>query len=310
MDIMIFGGTGFIGNALAERLCNEGHQVDVLSRKARVSHAGGPNYLVGDLIAGAYPSLSVYDVIINCAGEINNQELMRSLHVDALSNVLESLPSHCKTRWIEMSSVGVYGPIHGGVVRESNEFNPVGMYEETKAEAEIMVREVCKVKGIDYTIIRPSNVFGEGMPNRSLAQLLTMVKKGLFFYIGNPDSYVMNYVHVQDVVEITIKSIEQPQARNQDFIISDSISQREFVKVIKEELGGKRIVQVPKMLVKLLSRCGNLIPHFPLTGSRVSALTLKSFYSVEKAEKLLGYTPSVGIEAGLRNYCRHLKSSM
>ncbi|KKN98779.1 hypothetical protein LCGC14_0144590 [marine sediment metagenome] len=309
MRVMIFGGTGFIGKAIADKLYSVGYQVDILSRTRESNTQLQLRYVAGDLIEGSYPALNGYDVIVNCAGEIRAEDFMRPLHVVAVEKALDTLSARCGVHWVQISSVGVYGPRVEGIIDEGDEFKPVGSYEETKAEGEILVRERCLEKGIPFTVLRPSNVFGEGMPNRSLAQLLGMIRKGIFFYIGNPNAYTMNYVYVEDVVQMVMLAITNPNARNQDFIISDCVSQRDFVQIAREELGGRGTLQAPGSLVQAISRFGTFIPGFPLTNARISALTLSSTYSTTKAEHLLGYSANVGIVAGLRRYCRHLKAN-
>ena len=54
----------------------------------------------------------------------------------------------------------------------------------TKTEADRLVREAAELHGLKCTIVRPSIVFGQSMNNRSLMQMLEIVRRGLFFFVG------------------------------------------------------------------------------------------------------------------------------
>jgi nucleoside-diphosphate-sugar epimerase len=312
MNVLVFGATGFLGSVLVRKLVRNGFFVSVLTRdKERAKALLGQDVTVhvGDMVDGIYPKLSDYDVVINCAGEIKNEALMRRLHVDAISDALRLLTAENKTQWIQISSVGVYGPQNVGVVREGHPFNPIGEYEVTKAEGEILVHKICRANGVPYTIILPSNVFGIGMPNQSLSQLIHMIRCNVFFFIGNPELCMMNYVYIDDVVDTIIACMENPNAINNDFIVSDVIDQRAFVQLVKSEVGGGWTPVIPEPVVRTMFLLARFIHKFPLSVGRLNALTNRAVYSVEKIKYCLGFAPKVGSQDGLRQYCKHLKQS-
>lgn len=309
MKVFVFGATGFLGRALVHKLVMCGVSVSVLTRdygRAKAIFEQGVIIHVGDMITDIYPELSVYDAVINCAGEVKDEALMRQLHVDGVRTALLSLAMGSGTQWIQISSVGVYGPHTFGVVSEEFSFNPIGEYEATKADGEIVVKDICVARGIPYTIIRPSNVFGNNMPNSSLAQLVRMIKRKMFFFIGNPDYSMMNYVYVQDVADAIFMCIGNSEAVNNDFIVSDVIDLRTFVRLVKTEVGGGWSPVVPESIVRLMIAFLRVIPGFPLSIGRLDALLNKTVYSTNKINACLGFTPRVGNHVGLRKYCKYL----
>ena len=56
--------------------------------------------------------------------------------------------------------------------------------EKTKAESDQLVMNAARKGTFTYSILRPSNVFGPTMTNQSLFQMIEMISKGLFFFIG------------------------------------------------------------------------------------------------------------------------------
>lgn len=310
MTVLVIGGTGFLGRNIVENLLSKHIDLRVLTRhpdKLNIFSKKIP-FIQGDLLDCSKLDLSPYRYLINCSGEIHNESLMRTLHVDSIGELLNKIKNNPNIHWLQISSVGVYGRRQQGIIHEDTPFSPIGEYELTKAEGESVVKNFCVEHNIPYTIIRPSNVFGTGMPNQSLAQLIKIIKRNLFFYVGkNISEITMNYVHVKDVANFVCNCLENEKAINQDFIISDQLSLPAFIKIISEHLGTKTSFPViPERYVRLLAKFLGFIPSFPITDSRIDALTSQATYSTEKAKKYLGFNPFVGVENGLRDFCTTL----
>jgi len=307
MKIIIFGATGFIGKKLIENLLRTSADISIVTRNKEVIKEYSDqkvSVFIGDMLHKVYPDLTKFDFIINCAGETRDESLMRPLHLTAVENALAQLTEADKVHWIQISSVGVYGSDLTGDINESNAFSPVGEYEITKAEGELLVKKECLRKNIHYTIIRPSNVFGPGMTSTYLSELIKSIKSNLFFFIGNPKKNIMNYVHVDDVVCLIETCLTHPNAVNQDFIISDSITQLEFIKIVSSLYHCRRILRIPLFFAKIIVFCGSVLPGFPLTYSRLSALTVCYKYSSNKAETYLNFSLVTGVVTGLKQYCK------
>ena len=309
MKILVLGGTGFLGRYVVEQLIQQSYQPTILTRDPRKITIFSQKipYIVGDLLNYHNIDFSPYTHIINCSGEINNEKVMHPLHVECIEGILNKLNKNENLHWLQVSSVGVYGKIRSGEVHENTPFAPIGQYEITKAEGELLVKRLCLKHRIKYTIIRPSNVFGIGMPNQSLAQLISILKRRLFFYIGkNTDSIVMNYVPVEDVARLITLCLEQQEAINQEFIISDQILLNDFVDLVCYELKIKNsFYRFPEYFVRFLALAASFIPRIPLTQARIDALTMRVNYSTAKAKTMLAFNPQLGSALALRNYISH-----
>jgi nucleoside-diphosphate-sugar epimerase len=293
MKILLIGATGFIGSVLAKALLQTGYSVSAITRDEQKLNKIDIRLkpIIIDLTSFNPVDVKIteFDLVFNCAGEVKNYLIMRAVHVDATKKLLSML-TQSNTRWVQLSSVGVYDQRTAGTVSENSKFLPIGEYESTKAEAEIFVKNYCLEQGIDFTILRPSNVFSNDMPNNSLRQLIKAIKTGMFFYMGNPNEFRATYVHVDVVVAALIKCGFDSKAINQDFILSDSLSQREFVTLVCD-LCNKRVplLRVPQALIRIAVGVFGWLPNFPLTRSRVDALTNKTIYSNNKIESILKF---------------------
>lgn len=304
MIVAITGGTGFIGSALVKRLVSRGDTVRLLSRmrKAPVNSALVEIHEC-DLLKMDVNQLAKIidgvDVIYHCAGQLINVQAMHALHVDATRKLVAAASGRVG-RWVQLSSVGVYGPVHDGVVTEDTAVNPVGEYEVTKNESDRIVIDGASSSGYSYTVLRPSNVFGAGMSNRSLFRMIEMIDRGLFFYIGKPGASA-NYIHVDNVAEGLVCCGTLDAARNRVFNLSDYRTLEQFTATIAEILGrpGTRL-RVPQTLANFAAATFAIIPGFPLTLSRVAALTNRASYPKLRLQRELGYRDVVTMEDGLR----------
>ena len=306
MNILITGATGYIGKKLARELTRMGHSVTAITRDA--NKLKGLDFplsiitidLVNDNLIDL--DLSVFDIVYNCAGELKNESLMSKLHVDATMKLLHRI-SNESTRWVQLSSVGVYGKNVIGIIAENRKFAPIGQYEVTKAEAEIRVKEYCLTHGIPFSILRPSNVFSSDMPNNSLRLLVNFIKRGLFFYMKNPTKVMTNYVHVDDVVIALILCGIDDKAINNDYIVSDTLTQKEFVSIICSSSGKKTPkLFIPHVIMKFLTVILAYIPSMPNLISRVDALSTEVLYSTGKIEKDLGYTKTRPLRQAIADF--------
>ncbi len=309
MIVAVTGGTGFIGKKLVERLLERGDTVRLLTRDSSCFSISRDNPVNDieihqcDLVKIDSEHLSEMlqdvEVLYHCAGQLSDLNSMRALHVEGTRKLLKAAKGKVK-HWVQLSSVGVYGPVHEDAVDEHSPLNPVGEYEITKAESDQLVIEAAGQGGLSYSILRPSNVFGADMNNQSLFSMISMIDKGLFFFIGKPGASA-NYIHVDNVVEGLIKCGTMAEARGKVFNLSDHRTLEKFVSVIAELLGKPATrLTIPQPIVRFLAAILGKLPGFPLTTSRVEALTNRSHYPITHIQQKLGYQHVKSVEEGLR----------
>lgn len=287
MIVSITGGSGFIGSHLVQRLINQGDHVRLLTRKKTLLQ-NNVKYFFGDLTdrnINLADFLDGTDVVYHCAGEIIDESVMRKLHVDGTRRLVEQSQKGGVSRWVQLSSVGAYGFCKSGVVSESSLERPYGVYELTKTESD----EIVKSSDIPNVILRPSNVFGSTMRNQSLFQLVEMIRKGFFFYIGKEGALV-NYVHVEDVVEALVKCGKDDRALGNTYLLSQTTEIEKLVSSVASGLGMRRKpLRFPEWPIKQLSKIFIKIPGLPLTNSRIEALTGRCRYESEKIKVELDF---------------------
>jgi len=294
MIIAITGGTGFIGSLLVDRHLKQGDQVRLLSRNTLLERKN-VQYFFGDLSKSGV-DLSDFvdgvDILYHCAGEVNNKSLMQELHINGTQKLVDAAQGKIG-RWVQLSSIGVYGLCRDGIITEGSEEQPFGIYEQTKKESD----KIVKNSGIPYVILRPSNVFGIDMPNQSLKSLLQTIQKGLFFFIGKEHKSLVNYAHKADVVEALMCCGSDDKALGEVFNLSQSETVEKMIASFASGIGSdKKILRFPEIIVRTFVSFFGRIPKFPLTSSRVDALTGSCIYDSNKIQKKLGFKYSMTLE--------------
>lgn len=305
MIVAVTGGTGFIGSRLVRYLAERGDTVRLLTRRPAAATSFLPSVEPHecDLTrAGVRELASVLDgveVLFHCAGQLTDTVTMRELHVDATRKLAEAA-SRRIAHWVQLSSVGVYGPVSAGSVTEDTPLNPVGDYEITKAESDRIVVEATKGGAFSYSILRPSNVFAADMKNQSLFGMARMIDKGLFFFVGEAGASA-NYIHVDCVVEALVRCATIPAAKSGIYNLSDYRTLEQFVGTIAAGLGRPAPwLRLPAAPMRWAGKLFGRIPGFPLTESRVTALVNRSAYPISHIQQELGYVHPVSMEEGLR----------
>jgi nucleoside-diphosphate-sugar epimerase len=198
-----------------------------------------------------------------------------------------------KIHWVQLSSVGAYGsvPDVDRIVTEETEVNPKGEYEVTKTIADTNIISMANEDDFTFSILRPSNVFGLNMPNNSIRQLIGIVRRRLFFYIGSNEP-VVTYVHVDDVVSALILCGFDERARGEIFNISNDCSLRELIEGIAHTLSVPvPSLRVPKIFVRYLVAVLSFFTKGLITQERVNALTSRTRYPTTKLKQKLDFTP-------------------
>ncbi|MCQ4263736.1 NAD(P)-dependent oxidoreductase [Stutzerimonas stutzeri] len=304
MRIVVTGGTGFIGSRLVSSLCRLGHEVRVISRKTELDVPGDCFDVVNlDLVrATSVPDELLADcsLFFNCAGALSDNSCMRALHVESTRMLVDAckkaaVASSRSIHWVQLSSVGAYGAVRGRadlnrVVTEETLTNPKGEYEVTKTQADELLLSAAEPGVFSCSILRPSNVYGIGMPNDSLRQWGRVLQANKFFYIG-PNGAISTYVHVDDVVRALLLCGFNEHAKGEIFNISNDCTQEELVEAMAEALKVRApALRVPELLARATSRIFSRVPGFPLSSTRIDSLVARTTYPVDKLATVLGYS--------------------
>jgi UDP-glucose 4-epimerase len=204
-EILLLGGTGFIGSALARRLEHEKKAVHILGRQdgERLEQVLPQCGTVIHLASTTTPGSSATDPSL----ELGNLALTLRL--------LELMQSQPETHLIFFSSGGtVYGNPHQMPVTEDTPIAPLSNHGAGKASQEAFC-QAFRARDHAVTILRPSNAYGPGQTIRHgfglVRTMLECVRLGTPLEIWGDGENVRDFIYIDDVVEATSRLINLPQ---------------------------------------------------------------------------------------------------
>jgi nucleoside-diphosphate-sugar epimerase len=315
--IFITGATGLVGGHAAEDALKRGHRVRALVRPTsdtRWLDRWGVDRIVGDLEdpgalrAGATGA----DWIFNCAAKVGDWgtlEEFRRLNVAALRLLLDAACEARIERLVHVSSLGVYeGRDHHGTDETvPPAANSLDAYTRSKTEAEALVLEYLRRRGLPAAIVRPGFIYGE-RDRTVLPKLLTNLRRGTFAFFGSGDQR-LNCIYVKNLVHAIFLAAESPAAVGEVFNVTDGepITKKAFVGRVAELAGlpvPNRHIPLPvaRALATVVEGTAKLLKSKkpPLINkARYKFLGLNLDYSIEKARRVLGYQPPFTFREGM-----------
>ncbi len=318
----VTGGGGFVGRQLVQSLSALGFRVRVLTRSQKKVFPAAVEVFQGDLaLEGGVPKEFLHGCryLFHCAGELHNTSIMHAVHVTGTRQLIQAASTNLEyeatpIHWIQLSSVGVYGPpsqypVEDRIISELDRLSPVGEYETTKAMADQLLQIAGERGLVSYTILRPSNIFGREMTNKSLSGLIDTVKKGRFFYIGKPGA-ISTYIHVNDVVNALISCALNPAAKDKVFNLSSDCYQENLITVIAQLAGAcDPKMRIPELLARLAVILISPFIKIPLTQNRINALISRTRYPSTKIITELGFSYSMPMPESIADMFKRSSSN-
>ena len=293
MIVSLTGANGFIGNNLLMKLLSHKHTVKVLSTQSglhgAVSHHKGdfssPDNILYEFLKGS-------DVIINCAGEILDEQKMQATNVHGVKRLLSIINNKkLDIKFLQLSSAGVYKKntdlLYYEYLDENTTEYSNNIYEQSKLNAEIEI-----IANSDrYLILRPTAIFSKNMTNNSLRNLIKYVRKRLFFYIGEKDS-ILSYLHLDDLTDTIVNIIHLDHFNNKIYNLSNDTKLEDTINSITNNLKIKTVDrQINRKLYKILNMISPRFLKLPISKSIYNALTSKTIIDSSLAKNELRFKP-------------------
>lgn len=302
---LVLGGRGFIGSHLVDALLDLGYVVRCFDRPHVVplgnAHLTNPNF---ELHEGDFASETDVDEALNGCDfcyHLVSTTLPKSSNLDPVfdieSNVLGSVHllthavKHRLKKIIFVSSGGtVYGVPKHIPIFESHSNDPVCSYGITKLTIEKYLGLFYQLHGLDYTILRLANPFGERQRTHAsqgaVAVFLGKVLRGESVDIWGDGSVVRDYIHIADVVAALLIALKKKTGEH----------------VFNIGAGhGQSLNELLEAIEKVTGRHANR--HY-LPGRTFDVPV--NVLSIDRARNSLGWSPKVGFEQGLGRFAEWL----
>lgn len=300
MRVAVTGATGFIGGHVLHRLRADGHEIHALSRHPLPAGPGLRTF-VGDLADSCQDWSAFLDgveVLFHCAGLSTRNAEVRAVNVEGTLR-LAATASRRIRRWVQLSSLGAYGRFQQGTILETTQETPADPYECSRADADRALREMAGRSAFDLVILRPGIVFGPGMPQGFLHQWMRALRRHQFAFIG-PKGASAPFIHVEDVARALLSCGFHPAAPGRTFNLALEATVEELVAGLCQGLDCPQPrLRLPLPPMRCLAALGDHWAGFPLTSSRVAALSTRVSYPIVQIQETLGFIPTVSLFDGM-----------
>jgi UDP-glucose 4-epimerase len=299
MKVIVTGGAGFIGAHVARHLLEAGHDVVVLDDLSGGYEENVPEGAT--FVAGSVADAELVDELFR-ANEFSHVFHLAAYAAEGLShfirrfnytnNVLGSINvlnaavrAETVERFVFASSIAVYGPAQTPM-SEDVVPEPEDPYGIAKYAVELDLAAAQRMFGLDYTIFRPHNVYGElqnsADPYRNVIGIfMNQVMSGRPMTIFGDGLQTRAFTHIDDVAPIIARSIDVPEAANEVF-----------------NVGADTPYTVLDLARAVATAFGVAEPEIEFLPGRKEVV--HAFSDHAKLHRVFGKEPTVPLEDGLR----------
>jgi len=307
--ILVTGATGFVGKAVVQRLLAEDESRCVVAAVRRDNQQWPARVLprvTGDLEPATDWSVALDGVsaVIHCAARVhvmadtsaNPLEEFRRVNVQGTLNLARQAAAAGLRRFVFVSSIKVNGEsTHlGSRFKADDTPAPLDAYGVSKMEAEQGLREIALQTGMEVVIIRPPLVYGPGV-KANFAAMMRWLRRGVPLPLGAIHNQ-RSLVSLDNLVDLIVTCLTHPAAANQTFLVSDGedVSTTGLLRRMGQAMGrSARLLPVPASWLKLAAA---------MVGKQDVAQRLcgSLCVDIEKTRRLLGWTPPLSLDEGLK----------
>ena len=295
MKVAIFGGTGFVGGYLVDELVNQGHIPVALVRPGSERKLRQADACVQ--VSGAIDEAdAIRRTLEGADAAIYNIGILRALprrgitfdalHFEGAKRSMDLADETGVRRFLLMSANGVRAD---GTAYQQSKF---------------MAEQYLQTTGLDWTIFRPSVLFGDPHGNMEFATQLyrDIVSWPIpmpLFHDGivpvHAGSVEMSPIHAADVARVFVASLDKPESIGKIYPLGgpDRMSWKTILQTIAQATGKRRLgVPVPAWMMKAVADLFERMPEFPLTRDQITMLMEGNTCDSREVFQLFGIEPT------------------
>ena len=301
MKVLVTGGSGLIGSAIVRKLLDLDHDVSVFDIKES-KHKNCKGFQ-GDITdpERTKGAIKDHDIVIHLAatlGVINtetNPVKTLDTNMGGTRNVLEGCKIHGVKKIIFSSSSEVYGEPTKIPINETDKPIPITTYGIAKFAAEEYIKAYSRNFGLDYTIFRLFNVYGDDQAvDWVLPEFVNKAKQNQDIIIHGDGSQTRCFCHVSDIANAFTLALDNA---NSEIINVGNNSEPISIK------------DLALKIIKLTNSKSELKFLSFEESKRNRNEIMKRMPDIGKAQMKLGYKPRISLEEGIMKVVNKINSN-
>ncbi len=322
--VLITGATGFIGQHLVQANLDAGHNVEAFVRSKDPGIPQlcekGVDVLIGDITnyMAVEHAVNGVDIVYHLAGLPplwENYHQFETTHVAGMKNICLASLKKSVELLVNVSTCDVFGLKEHILIDESQEYQYWHQpYPDTKIEAAKIAREYSR-HGLPLTTVYPCHVYGPG-DQYFLPHLIEAIQnKNLVFWRKNARIWP---IYVRNLTDFLLTVTHHPAAKGEDFLIHDGQSEtyEHFATQIAQAMNlappTRHIPYFSALTAAwFMEKTWNILEKDttpPLTIYTVKNRGSRLNFSIQKAQKLLGWNPPIPYEKAFTDTLNNLKN--
>jgi len=288
MNILVTGGSGFLGKHLCRALHSAGHQVRNIDLK------NNPEFETIQLSVLDQEAITPYfqgiDAVFHLASYIEAGESVENPKKYLVNNifgtltVLEAMRAQGVKKFLFSSSAAVYGEPIRTPIKEDDRTIPINPYGMTKLAMEGLVSSYVQSYGFMGVALRYFNLYGPGEDHvpetHAIPRFIKQIQSGQEVTVWGDGSNRRDFIYIDDVVAAHLRALELSQG---------------FHYMNLSGQNATSVIDVIHILEKILGKQANIKNYQPRPGD-----PMELFADSSKAKSILGREAKVGIEEGLK----------
>ena len=295
--ILVTGGTGFMGSRLVKQLVEKGHTVRAMAieNDRQLPNLEGVDceIVIGDITKPQTleePMKGVKTVFHLAAVLVSdNPELFHRINYEGTRNVVDKAVEAGVEHFVYISAAAANYKVRT-------------TYGETKIQAEQLMKK--KRGNTNFTIIRPTLIYGPGGGGQELVMYIEQLKKfkGFTPLVG-AGKVMKRWVWINDVIEGLTLLVDNPvtYGKMYNFGGGSAHTMREYTEMLSRQFGiNKPIVPIPVPVCYAIAWFLKIVQKKPiLKRDTILGVTMDADFSIEEAKRDLGYAP-ISFDEGLK----------
>jgi dihydroflavonol-4-reductase len=305
VNVLVTGGTGFLGSWVTRELVRAGCKVRILARRpSRLGALADLNVDVaqGDILSqqSLAAALEGMEALVHCAGLISlnpkEREALQRINVEGTRRILAAAASK-RVRVLYTSTIATIGPTTDPRALDENEPTvPLSFdypYAASKRQGEALAFDY-HASGLDVVVLNPGILFGPGDINYTSTQfVLRYLRRQVWLYLGGGASFG----DVRDVAAAYVAALTRGRAGERYILAGVNRSYRDLQEELRRLTGLHRSAPMPQPLAEWFatwSQAGAMLWRHPFEEFNASVVrwaSLFNYCSSHKATSELGYEP-------------------